>query len=103
MDDNTLANVLNAVGDVVAHSKSLASHGYKHDAQVRLIHKQASLAYNLLINEEMNRADNCFPDEPVFEPEWMAEDTQLHLEHISNLTRDEEARALPEPVQVFWL
>lgn len=101
MDDFVLSSLLTSVGNIVAFNKA-QERGYSVEVG-RLITREANFAYNTLIHEEMNRADNCFPGEPILEPEWMAEDTQLHLEHISNLSRDEEARALPEPIQVFWL
>jgi len=37
------------------------------------------------------------------EPEWLTEQSQLFLENISNLTRDDEVRMVPESTQIFFL
>jgi len=36
-------------------------------------------------------------------PEWMAEASQLFMDNLSSLSRDEEARLLPDTSVVFFL
>jgi len=54
--------------------------------------------------EEIEMELNFLPNGHVpEEPEWLTEQSQLFLENISNLTRDEEAQMIPESTVIFFL